>query len=477
MKYLVEPTELSYSQIKSKCRLSGLVYQTVIKKNNNRHSVRGLVEEPTKGVEVGEKAYVEKSDYYFIKNRAIRRYSYLPTGHVSYLSEGGQSGIVPIKPSSFVDLDLKINDILYTKDTTLGEAATIESDNYTKHTFSSGLLKLRPRKNPLYIFAFLKHEYLRDQINAMTTKGSILSHSGYNVLDCEIPFPKDESVIKDVESLMNDLITIESTIRLKHSKAIDSIQDELYNNQKGNTFTFIMPTLDEIRKRKRLDAALYEEPYKRFLFKLEDYKYGLTTIAKMGFYVKRGQNLQESAIGNSVYSERYRANYYRLVRPRDISPFGTIDKIEYLGNARNLDLLRDGDVMFGAEGTYRPTVFFNLKDKKAITNIHGLIVNKEQPSTNDSAFLCAYFWFLAKEGILSALSVGAHGGSVTKDYILDLAIPNFPDHVKDEIAQFYYNENPTSCLTDLGISQLDFKKLELSEQLEPILDDIVFDRK
>jgi len=473
MKYIFGPSEISYSQIKSKGFLSALVYRTVTKNNKNRVLVKDLVDPPVKGVEVGQKAYVEKSDYFFIKNRAIKRRNYIPTPHISYLSEEGQTGIVSIKPSSFENLDLKKNDILYTKDTTLGEAAIIESENYSNYMFSSGLLKLRPKKNPFYIFAFLKHEYLRDQIYAMTTKGSILSHSGNNVLDCEIPFPNSENTIKTVESLMSDLITIESAIRIKHKKVISLIKKELANSKKRNSFKFVMPTLNEIQENGRLDTALYEKPYKNFLFNVKNYRFGFNTLGKMGFHVKRGQNLQKSAIGNSVYSKHYRKNYYRLVRPKDISPFGTINKIEYFGNATELDLITEGDVMFGAEGTYRPTVFFDVKDKRIITNIHGLIVNKDQPSITDSAFLCAYFWFLATEGVLSALSVGAHGGSVTQDYILNLLIPNFPDALKAQIAKIYYNQENTSNLIDLGISQLDFRKFDLSVRLKQILNTIV----
>jgi hypothetical protein len=77
MKYLIEPSELSYSQIKSKLMLSGLIYNTLIHKNKNQILVKDLIKEPVKGIEVGENAYVEKSDYYFIKNRSM---------YVSYLS-------------------------------------------------------------------------------------------------------------------------------------------------------------------------------------------------------------------------------------------------------------------------------------------------------------------------------------------------------------------------------------------------------
>lgn len=473
MKYFIPPKEIFYDQIRNKHKLSGLAYFSVIKSKSSI-PIKNLVEEPVKGIEVGEKSYVECSDFYFIKNRSIRRYNYIPTGHTSFLSKGGVSGIVPIKPSSFENLDLQKNDILYTKDTTLGECAIIESNNYDKHVFSSGLLKLRSKNNLYYIFGFLKHEYLRDQINAMTIKGSILSHSGDNVLSCEIPFPNDKSQIKKVESFVKDLIIIDLTIKKNHLNVVNIIENELNDNQKKSFFNYSFPTFGEIKKHKRLDAALYDKSYKNFIFKLKNYKNGTSTIKEMGFKVKRGQNLQISAIGVSVYSKYFRKNYYRLIRPRDVSPYGTVDKIEYLGNKAELDLLNDGDVMFGSEGTYRPTVFYDLKNEKTITNIHGMIIYRDPPSYEDSAFICAYIWFLAQQGILAILSVGAHGGSVTKDYVLDLPIPNFPKSVKDKILDYYSSKNPQ--LEKLGISQLDLKKLSLAEQLDVQLDDIIFNR-
>ena len=474
--YMIKPTKLTFQQIKDKGVLSGMLYQDVIK-NKNRLKIRSIVEEPVRGKEVGENAYVEKSSNYFIKNRAIRRFSYFPTGYLSYLSDGGQRGIVPIKPRSFIKADLKINDILYTKDSTLGESAIIESDNYSNHMFSSGILKLRVKNNPLYIFAFLKHEFLREQVIAMTAKGTILSHSGNNVLDCEIPFTKNKNKIRIVESLMNSLLIIESNIRIKHTHAVEIIQNNIEENQKDEIFHYDIPTFSEISERKRLDAALYAEQYKKFIFRIKNYKDGFITIEELGFKVKRGQNLQISAIGTSIYSKKNHDGYYVLVRPKDVSPFGTIDKIEYLGNKKKLDLIHEGDVMFGAEGTYRPTVFFDINKKNVITNIHGLIIYKEEPSVLDSALLCAYFWYLAKEGILADLSVGAHGGSVTQDYILKIPIPKFSDTIKSEITKCYYNQQLIHPyrMEDLGISQLDFKKIELSERLNILLDEIILE--
>ena len=82
------------------------------------------------------------------------------------------------------------------------------------------------------------------------------------------------------------------------------------SNQKPNKFKFELPTINEIENIGRLDTNLYREHFKKVVFQIENYTKGFQTIQQLGFSLSRGQNLQVSNIGDSVYSKKIQQILY-----------------------------------------------------------------------------------------------------------------------------------------------------------------------
>lgn len=86
--------------------------------------------------------------------------------------------------------------------------------------------------------------------------------------------------------------------------------------------------------------------FKEFLFLITNYKNGYSAIYDYGYKVKRGQNLQISNIGKSIYTTKEYKNFYKLVLSQNLSTEGRILSIQYLGNKNKLSILNDGDIVY-----------------------------------------------------------------------------------------------------------------------------------
>ena len=72
---------------------------------------------------------------------------------------------------------------------------------------------------------------------------------------------------------------------------------------------------------------MYQKKYKKTLFQIKNYKNGFSNIFDLNFTLNRGQNLQVSAIGKSIYETKPVKNFYSLILPTNISKYGTANKI------------------------------------------------------------------------------------------------------------------------------------------------------
>src|SRR5262249_2606401 len=150
--------------------------------------------------------------------------------------------------------------------------------------------------------------------------------------------------------LVRSIIEKELAIRTRNQQIDTAIASELLFNQRGDAFSYAEPTLKEAANVGRLDAAIYSKELKLLLWPIVNYRHGWGDYDELGFDVGRGQNLQVSSIGNSVYSDILFPGMYRLMAPTDMSEFRTVRQFRYLGNKKSLALVKKGDVVFGAEG-------------------------------------------------------------------------------------------------------------------------------
>ena len=388
-----------------------------------------------KGEEVGSDSYISKSYKFFIRNKALQADSFI-------LNFVGDS-VVPILPDRFIDLNLKEGELIISKDSNIGEVIILDRD-YPDYMLSGGLIKISVEPK-YYLFAFLKNELFKTQLETLISKGATIQHAKKLFLNVLLPLPtnqNDEDIFRYFEVLIRTAVNKEKQIREQENTIFKLIEKELKSNQTPGTFKYKFPSIHSITANLRIDAGYYCESYAREQFIITNYSNNSGTVKDWGFEIQRGQNLQESAIGRSIYSDEYKSNYYVLVRPTNLSDFGTVARYEYLGNGNELDTISEGDIIFSAEGSIGKCVMFANPKQRLITNIHGIVLNKKDHNKAESAFVTCFLRYLRKVGVLDYISVGGQGGSLAKKYWSEIKIPYFPPEKIQEIAQLYHNPIP-----------------------------------
>lgn len=484
MQYVDIPKKIGISDLlNNKASFSPHNYKKVTLGKGDYKFVRDFLSgDLVKGAEVGSDAYIFKSNKFFIRNKSLQ-----PD---SFLFSFTEDSVISILPDKFTNLHLKEGDIIISKDSNVGEVIILEKD-YPNHMLSGGLYKMPVKENKHYLFAFLKHDFFKTQLNFLVSKGATIRHAKKLFLDCQIPFPpksERESTVNFVETLVRAIIEKEKNVKTKEEKIFEMIDKELSGNQKAKRFSYHFPNFHELLATSRIDAGFYCENYIQKQFLIKNYAYDFGTIKDWGYDIGRGQNLQISAIGKSIYSDKKKEGFYVLVRPTNISDFGTVSKYEYLGNAHKLSTISEGDIIFSAEGSIGKCIMFANPKEKLITNIHGIVLRKKNHNQTESAFVSSFLRYLRKVGILDYISVGGQGGSLAMKYWSEVKIPFFPKDKQQEIANLYHNPTiyPVNKIDkdsfekiddetnkNLGILELDHQLRVMKEFLQTIIDKIV----
>lgn len=490
--YVKTPTAISFSHIVEKdFTLSSSQYMDLVMSNENFLFVRDFLSRPLQrkdlGVEVGSLNYIGKSTHYFLRTKALQQHSFLPeiTGETA----------LPIMPNCFGKMNLKKGDLIISKDSNIGEVVILDKD-YPNYMLSGALYKLPVTEKKYYLLAFIKHNIFREQLDFMVPKGATIRHAKTMFLDCKIPMPNQniDNTIKFVELLAQAIINKEQLIKERHDSITQIIEHELLSNQTPNKFKFELPTIVEIEKTGRLDTNLYREHFKKIVFLIKNYAKGFQTIQDFGFSLSRGQNLQISNIGDSVYSKKKYKNFYTLMLPKFLSKYGTVDKVEYLGNPNSLKILQKGDLIFGAEGFEKGRSIVIIEEQdRVITNIHGITIQQEEHNVNKAIFVKCCLDYLRSKGLIDLYAVGGNGGSLAQKYWDIIPFPKFDKTKQNEIALLYHNpvsnyQADTFSLDNFleqdnvfneaaGIYDLDKTAKQLKEILNKAIDDIANDRE
>lgn len=457
--------------------------------NKNAIQVRDLLNKDLSfsdhGTEVGSINYISKSPNFFIRVKALQKESFLPS-----LTD---ETTVPIRPQVFINHNLKKGDILISKDSNIGEVVILDKD-LPNYTISGALYKLPITKNKYYLLAFLKHNYFRKQLDLLVPKGATLRHAKTLFLDCKVPFPNQKNsagIIKYVEFLTQAIINKEKEIRKKHNLILEKIEKDILDNQKDEKFDYNDSNYKELKQYLRLDVGLYAEKYKKLKFIIQNYMHGCTNIADLGFKSKRGQNLQVSCIGRSIYSNDPKEKFYKLITSSDLTELGTYTEYRYLGNRKNLSLINHGDIMFSATGQAhtsvgKTSVFIN-PPQKLTSNINSFFFYKENFNLTENIFISCFFSYLKEKGYFVEIIGRGNGGSFTEKHFPFVNIPNFSEQKQKEIARLYYNptEYPTKLNLDdfldedskwnekVGITEIDKSTKLIKKHLNGVLDKIV----
>ncbi len=489
MNYIKTPSKTLFSDIvKNRYSLSASQYRKFEIKNKNTLKVSDFLERPLNncdlGYEVGSDSYCDSGTKKFIKTKALQEESFL-------LQENSES-IETVVPQVFVQKDLKCGDIIISKDSNVGEVIILEKD-YPDYMMSGALYRLPNPNYKYYLLAMLKNQLVREQINFMVPRGSTIRHGKTIFLNCKIPIPNNNMkiVMEYVETLTKAIINKEILIKSLYEKAIDLIRNQILNNQNHeNEYSYTYPSIKEIKSLSRLDSALYSDDYKKKTYMINNCAFKPQKICSLVGTPYRGQNLQVSNIGESIYSDVCNPKFYTLIKPTNILETGIPKKVEYIGNVNKLSCLHAGDVVFGAEGTFRSFVVIE-ESERIITNIHGIVFPQKKHDYKKGIVLKFMLDYYREQGILQACAVGGNGGSLAIQYLELLNFPSFSENIENKLSNCYYsgckdyNDNWKSIKEFLeydslynskaGIYELNKSKNILQNKLNEVIEKIAND--
>jgi type I restriction enzyme S subunit len=358
--------------------------------------------------------------------------------------------------------------------------------------FSGGVLRLHPKIDRFYFFAFLKHPLFKTQLLARVPRGATIAHAKSLWLDCSVPFPNQRDstrVVRYVSALTEAIFDKEAAIRARHSSILAAIDDELCQNSSGARFRYEYPTSAELAVTGRMDTSLYCEGFSRFKHKIGSYRHGATCLSQLGVISRRGPNLAVSVIGRSIYSDTPRSGWYELIRPVNIGEYGTLIKREWLGSRKSLPVVKPGDLILGCEGFEKGRTIVILSERdRCTTNFHGAVLSWPGAEVWQTVFVRCYLAYLRECGVVDWVGVGGSGGHMSPEYFDYLPFPRFPDDKQGEIARLYHNLGATVpevvTLDDfvewhrrrnvsLGIVELDFEAQELKRLLLEVQEQII----
>lgn len=497
MEYIITPKVIRFSEIEKIKKFTPTNYKKIPIKNQNIKLVKELLIDYVIGKDVGSDYYLSfDSGHNFMRTKAVQSYSYIPLLNTYPRAQ-------PIFPATFkkyiesyvkkdIGFNLSKGDILIVKDSNVGEVVFINK-NLDNYIISGGLVKLVfDEQLKYYIFAMMKSDFFKEQLYLLTPKGSTLKHAKTLWLDLKIPFPNnnEKNIIKYISLLVKAIINRDEEMLNKYYILMYIVEEELINNQKDNIFNYNFPKSSEIKEKKRIDASTYSLYFKGKEFLIKNYKNGFKTMDELNFEMSRGQNLQFSAIGDSIKSKNKKPGFYTCIFPKNISIYGTVLQKEYIGNPNELKTLNKGDLIFGAEGfgKGRSLIIFENKEK-IITNIHGITLTHKENNLSESIFVKCFLDYLRKIKLLDIYGTGGNGGSVSIPNLKQIPIPMFPTDKQNEINKYYYNEYHYSAELNLsnfekldelmirnsGIHQLDVQKNLLINELNNLRDLIIND--
>jgi type I restriction enzyme S subunit len=492
MNYLRVPREVSFSEVSSRdASWSPSMFRRIVIPNADVRRVGHLLASWCNGTEVGSISYVDKSPFRFIRTKALQDHS--------LLTQTKGDSIIPIVPKAFAtaiqghsERIVRDGDILYARGGSVGEVAFAYSCGQA--VMSGHVLKILFKEDPFYCFAFMKHPVCKLQ-QASKIKGAIRALDNFNIntlLDCLIPFPNQGDaapVIRYVSVLMQAIVEKEKVIRERHHSIIAVIEKELSTNRLGREFHYAFPMISEIDECSRFDSGLYCMGFRRLKHLVDDYKHGSTCLSKMGVKTRRGPNLAVSVIGKSLYSQEPKPAWYQLIRPVNISEYGTLEKQEWLGSPKKLPLVGQGDLIMGCEGFEkgRTIVMVDTIDR-CTTNFHGTAIYWPKAELWQIVFVRCFLSFLREHGVVDWVGVGGSGGHMSPDYFDYLPIPKFPEDKQKDISLLYHHASPPprvkptldtfvdwhrSWNTRLGIWELDREMKALQRTLTEVQEKII----
>ena len=258
-----------------------------------------------------------------------------------------------------------------------------------------------------YVYAFLRTEFFVEQVWSLLHRG-VYPRMDTGALDkIVLPIASNPDTCGYVSALAVAIADREKAIRARHAEIIRNIHNELGANQTGGTFHYEYPALAQVRTAKRLDTGLYCRGFRAFQHRVNHYRHGATTLSAIGMRSRRGPNLTVSVIGKSLYSDAYKSGLYELIRPVNISEYGTLSSREWLGSPRQLPTVKAGDLILGCEGFEKGRSLVLVEaPERCTTNFHGTVLFWPGAEIWQTIFACCFLAYLREHGVIDWVGVG-----------------------------------------------------------------------
>ena len=439
---IIKKTSISFTEIKEKKVFSPLQFYDFKMSPKKAKPIIELLDSENlyeKGIEPGQKSYVEMSNLAFIRTSCIIGEKFRPD----------HRKLIYVNPHRYKSISLNVNDILLVKDGAIGESAIIDStflkESVGGFQLSSGVVKLNLMDiNPFYLLAVLKSHVFRDQLYTRVGLGTTITHASDEFLKCEMPLPRDSNEEKVISMLSEAIVKKEEFVRLKCSQTVSEIDKEISTSRSSEIF----PTYKTLKEKLRLDVSTYSSEYNQYVKEISEYSGGYSSISKLGFKPKRGPNLAVRDSGRILYSDR-RINdgFWVVIKPEDLSFEGVLDRFQFMGNNQIKWSFSKGDVLFSAEGTIGKFFVFCEDVNRITTNYHSIMINHED--VRESVVLGCILGYLRERGILDKISVGAQGGSLALAHWDLLLVPKLKTNLKEKLFNLYYKQPNCKQTSDL----------------------------
>ncbi len=393
----------------------------------------------------------------------------------------------------------KQGDILISTVRTYRGGIGMVTDNYENHCCSPAILVIREVSSRItkeYLLAVLKSDFFIEQVFGLQTRGMYPRLDSDAMEKILIPIPQNIEIQKYISVLQKSCLKKQQQIILRHSKIIQLIEKELLENQLPNAFIYNLPRINKIIEVGRLDTGLYSIDFLKQKHAITNYKYGycdFLSLNKKNVKISRGQNLQESSIGKSIYSNNYISGYYTLCLSKNFTINQTITKYQYLGNNLPLKTIKEGEIIFSCRGEMGRMLLFCEPVNKMITNIDSVHISFSDQELYKTIFIAQLLSYLKEIGFIKKIAItGSGADSFTKYQFEMLLIPNFPDEKQREISRLYHNPrqyNSSSFTIDnflqkddeynqsVGIYELDKTAKRLKEKIDNAIDSIIKDEE
>lgn len=490
--YIIKPKSVKKNEIMEKSfSFSSRDFRKLLLKNKNTKKLISVLEYKQKvGKEIGSNAYMNKSKHRFLKTVNIWSNFLIEETSIEYCKP--ENKIYPKK-----------NEILIAKDgwwNWLGEVSLYQYEN-KKNTdsLSSWIIAIKI-KNAIenYVLWFLKSKHFKNFVDLNTPWWSTIRHSKLVALNYEIPFPttenynQPEKIESFISLIVQNIIDKEEQIKLKNKEIDFLIEKELKENQKEENFKYNYPKISEIKEETRFDTWLYEKEFKKIDFLIRNYKNNFFPLL-LKYKANRGQNLQISNIGISVFSDYEKLNFYRLFTNIELTDFRTISGYRWIWNKNKLNLIPKKTIFLSADGTVWRCIYISDAGN-TITNIHPWNINKIEQNNKEfeDIFVAMFLGYLYNKNYYEKIKDKANGGGIKLNHLQRyFKIPNFPECKQQEIAKIYYNpldknndlnlenylEKEKKRNNEIGIFQLNMEIFSLREKLDNLIYQIVMEEK